>query len=446
MPTNDPGRTSRAIPAMLLVLLAGTGPASGTIGSGSGLGTDDAPLPAAELVAGDLPKLLEPLAPVVAASGPTNTFVDIRYHANGLSTSWVFFVPTVMGNYGFESSSTFLGSDLYADVILTPLPRFSPPGSEVVGFGYNDINLGVRLNPVAGSPVKISIQVSPFPTASTCAFTVRITDSVVTGGSRITDLLFSKGRYMFSSSDDVNVVAQLKSSIGAGDPLGITVTLNTCPVFGAPPTQTASLSLPAGRILQVSGKAYAATFAFTGVPSSLKVKIVDSGSYQRYDLDHDSNTLSGAVTLQGLGTLTVTNAPKHVDVTIQKQTWTEAKLCGSAVNDLKSFAVNAGNAPSSGSTVTFSGKVKDMNLFVDIRRLTGLGLNLNLKDTVHTAALSFANQDGFVDVDIAGFVFDIERCVQVPVEIHADGSGLGRLQLTIRAGLPVIDLRARDSR
>ncbi|HVL86901.1 MAG TPA: hypothetical protein VM681_02670 [Candidatus Thermoplasmatota archaeon] len=389
------------------------------------LATLVAGVPAQALETEDLrPERAETPAAGPTAEGPTGTGLDVDYRCGANVGSGTIGLPALVGSCLFEIVARALPTSsgtLLVDVVVTPTGGFP---NQVVGVGYRGYNLGVRLDAVAGSPFKMTLSVSNVVvTVATglCDTTASATFEIVAGASRIRSVEFTKGTGVLASFDPIGVSAPF--AVATTGPATVSAALQGA----CSGNKQITLSLP-GALSSLSGRYNGYTFSFTGIPTSLTLRVEDvSSTTKLVRLTHTSSTLSGTVSLgSSLGTLTLANAPRSLEVQIVRD----------ASGDLSTLSATASNAPASGSDVQYAATVKGISIWIDIRKIATVTVFANMAAKSFSADLTFVNKQGFLDVDVAG------SWKSVDYEVRMDGSGLGRVRLGVATSSPNVDLWA----
>lgn len=355
-----------------------------------------------------------PAPGIVVPAGLTGTPLDYKFKCGGSPHDATLFVPA-RGDYCLHTSyATAWINSLSATFEFTP----TSSGGIVMGIGYKGFNLGFLVSAVAESTVQMTVSASYDGCTATGSVRYETLggDAPFLAESRLQSLLFSRGSNMFSNLDDLNVAVPFSSSTVGPKTLSVTVK-GLCGGM-----KEISASLPTG-LSSLSGKYQSNTFSLTGIPTSLSIQIEDTSSTsKRVEAWHNSNSLSGSLSLSGIGTVTITNAPKHYKVTITKN----------SDLSLARLTVVADTTPSGGSGLKFEGTVAGIAIKVDVRKVTSLSAAIDMNARSYALDSRFYNQDGFVDADIVGTWKSLAYNVQI------DGSGIGRLQASIIIGVEPI--------
>jgi hypothetical protein len=339
----------------------------------------------------------------------------LAYHVGDTSVAAYPYQPALLDTFLFETTVLTLdGSRLVADVYIVPLWN----GWNRVGVGFGNVNVGFGVRAAVGSPIHAKVDLDPG-----CALHGKTTVAVPAGNTEITEVFYSHGARLSHPANDLNVRLSLSEWVVPGNPMTGRFDVNTCGT-----TKHVSVDLdesvhsPVGNFRNIP-------FAFGGSLRSLDLKVTNpSSTYLRFDLDHDSNGLTGVITVPVLGPIGVTNAPRHVDFTAEKE----------GGGEMKRIIANARSAPTGGSGLWVSSRAAGMLYHVDLQRITSLALDIDMQTPRYVFDASFFGQSGQAYADVTG------TYKGVLFVIYVTGHGLGRVKVEVTKSQPYLTLSVNE--
>lgn len=376
----------------------------------------DMPAPKAEVTPPPVPEV-QPNGTATAAAAASLT---VSYRCGSSVSSGTILVPALVGSCLFATVPTALPTSngtLSLHVIVTPTATFY---NQVVGIGYRNYNIGMRLDGALGSPVDMTLSiynVNINDSFSLCSGSASVAYSVPVLGTRVEGIVGGVGWNTLGSGDTAHVDMDLWSP-------STSTSMYVDFTGGCGGTKEIYVNLPSN-VYSISGWYNSYTFYLTGPPTYIDVKINDSGNQQWFSLSHNSSNLSGNVNLGAYGTLSFTNAPRYY----------YAQLIKDGGGEMSSFYATASNAPGTGTNVLYNATISGIAVHVDVRGIKDVTFSADMANKVFYGDIHFYNQAGYSNSYVQG------SWHSVAYKVSFTGSGMGHLFLYITTS-PYFDFEA----